>query len=183
MAMALVLAIVVGALWSSRDDGGSSSADVVLDEPGEFTEPTIAVNEPVEGDPVPRVDLGTLSGASLSTQELLGGPLVVNLWFADCPPCRRELPAFAAVHAEVGDRIRFVGVNTRDDAARTESFARDRGVFYENYLDSNGEFLAAVGITAMPTTLFVSPGGTILEQRSGELDEAALSALIEKWFG
>jgi hypothetical protein len=56
-------------------------------------------------------------------------------------------------------------------------------VFYENYLDSNGEFLAAVGITAMPTTLFVSPGGAILEQRSGELDEAALSALIEKWFG
>ena len=37
--------------------------------------------------------------------------MVVNLWYSTCPPCARELADFAAVEAEVGDDVRFVGVN------------------------------------------------------------------------
>ena len=34
--------------------------------------------------------------------------MVVNVWYSTCPPCARELADFAAVHAEIGDEVRFV---------------------------------------------------------------------------
>lgn len=183
VALGLVVAVGLGLWWGSPGSETVTPADdVVMDRPGEFTDATIALNEAVDGDPLPIVDLVNLAGDRFSSGELMGTPLVVNLWFADCPPCRRELPAFAAVHAEVGDRVRFVGINPRDDAERTSSFARERGVFYENYLDPDGRFLTATGIAAMPTTLLVSADGTILEQRSGEVDQTTLTRLVEEWF-
>ena len=42
--------------------------------------------------------------------------MVVNLWQSTCPPCARELPAFAAVDDEYGDRVRFVGIDDLDSA-------------------------------------------------------------------
>ena len=54
--------------------------------------------------------------------------MVVNLWYSTCPPCARELADFAAVDAEVGDDVRFVGVNPYDTAPTMTRFAADRGV-------------------------------------------------------
>ena len=54
--------------------------------------------------------------------------MVVNLWYSTCPPCARELADFAAVDAEVGDDVRFVGVNPYDTATTMTRFAADRGV-------------------------------------------------------
>ena len=57
--------------------------------------------------------------------------MVVNLWYSTCPPCARELTYFAAVEAELGDDVRFVGVNPLDDVDEMQQFAADRGVDYE----------------------------------------------------
>jgi thiol-disulfide isomerase/thioredoxin len=183
LVVALTAAIGVGAWWSATDSDSTTDVtdDVTLDQPGEFQEPTIATNAPVKGDPLPQVNLITASGASLSTSTLVGTPLVVNVWFADCPPCRRELPAFAAAHADYGDRVRFVGVNPRDTAERAQAFASERGVRYESYLDPDGTFLTAAGIATFPSTLLVDANGTIVVQRAGEVSQDELERLIDQW--
>jgi hypothetical protein len=61
-----------------------------------------------------------------------------------------------------------------------QSFAEERGVRYENYLDPNGEFLAAAGIGTFPSTLLVSTDGTIVRLRAGEVDQTTLASLIEE---
>lgn len=183
LVVALVAAVGLGA-WLSTTGGGDDAEltdDVVLDEPGEYQEPTIATNAPVEGTPLPTVDLRTASGDEVSTAGFAGTPLVLNVWFADCPPCRRELPAFAAAHATYGDRVRFVGVNPRDDAERARAFADEHGVRYESYLDPDGAFLAAAGIATFPTTLLVNAQGSVVVQRGGELTQAELERLIDEW--
>jgi thiol-disulfide isomerase/thioredoxin len=183
LALALVAAIGVGAWWSATggDDDTVAVDDVVMDQPGEFQEPTIATNAPLRGTPLPVVDLTTETGDVISTASFRGSPTVVNVWFADCPPCRRELPAFAQVHAEFGDRVRFVGVNPRDDAARARAFAEERGVRYESYLDTDGQLLAAAGIATFPTTLLIDPDGSIVVQRAGEVTQDELERLIVEW--
>ena len=183
LVVALTAAVVFGA-WlsgSGDDDTAGVADDVVLDRPGEFQEPTIATNAPVRGTALPQVDVRTTSGDVLSTASLVGAPMVLNVWFADCPPCRRELPAFAAAHTTYGDRVRFVGVNPRDDATRARSFAEERGVKYETYLDPDGQFLAAAGIATFPSTLLVNASGTIVVQRAGEVTQVELEALIAQW--
>ena len=106
---------------------------------------------------------------------------MVNLWYSTCPPCARELADFAAVEAEVGDDIRFVGVNPYDTSATMTRFAADRGVSYELLRDPDFLLADELAVVAYPVTLFVDADGRILE-RTGPLDDGELRARIaEHW--
>jgi peroxiredoxin len=133
-------------------------------------------NDDVQGDPFPDVVLIDRDGNEVTTGDLVGEPLVVNLWYSTCPPCAKELPDFAEVDAETDD-VRFIGVNTLDSLEVMERFAGERGVEYDLFRDEFAELADAIGATAMPITLFVSSDGTIVEQ-TGSLDADELRAEI-----
>ena len=57
--------------------------------------------------------------------------MVVNLWYSTCAPCERELVDLAAVHADVGEFVRFIGVDPLDSPETMEQFAAARDVTYE----------------------------------------------------
>ncbi|MEI6403585.1 MAG: TlpA disulfide reductase family protein [Actinomycetota bacterium] len=179
---AVIISIVGGWLLSRGDDSSTDVAavdDIVLERPGTSQIPSIGTNAPVQGTSLPTVDLTTNDGGTVVTADLLGQPLVINVWNSTCGPCKKELPAFAAVHAQYGDRVRFVGVNTLDVPEVNESFARERGVQYELLRDVDGAFTDAVGIATQPVTLFVATDGTIVRQ-TGVLDEATLQQYVDE---
>jgi len=154
--------------------GDDSAGDQVeMDQPGGVQDPTIGTNAAVTGTPLPVVDVEDNDGNTISTVDLIGQPLIINFWFSTCPPCKKELPEFAKVHGELGDEIRFVGINPSDSPETNHDFAADRGVTYELLRDPDGSFTDAVGISAFPVTLFVRPDGGIVRQ-TGELDETEL---------
>ena len=165
-----------------EDAAGTSAPDVVLDEPGVAQIPTIGTNAAVEGTPLAVAELQDNDGNVVSTADLIGQPLIINVWNSTCAPCRRELPAFAEVHAVLGDRIRFVGINNLDGPDVNESFARDRGVGYELLRDVNDDFASSVGIATLPVTLFVSADGTVVRQ-TGVLEEDDLRRFAEELLG
>ena len=105
--------------------------------------------------------------------------MVVNLWYSTCPPCARELTYLAEVEADVGEEVRFVGVNPLDDVADMQRFAEERGVDYELLVDHEGELDAALRIVQYPVTLFVSAGGEIVAQ-TGALNEADLRRHVDE---
>lgn len=181
MGVAVVASVVGGYLVSRSGDADDLGADddVVIDSAGAVQDPTIGTNAKVQGDALPTVELVDGNGNAISTADLTGQPLVVNVWFSTCGPCKKELPEFAAVHADLGDDIRFVGVNPIDTPETNRSFAEERGVTYELLRDPDGAFVDEVGITAFPVTLFVAADGTIVRQ-TGELDEAELRAYAEE---
>jgi peroxiredoxin len=170
--------------YVASQSGGAGDADdaVVFDTPGEVAAPGLATNDAVGGEPLPDVDLLATDDAEVATSSLLGQPLVVNVWFSTCVPCERELSAFAEVHTEVGERVRFVGVNPQDYVDVMVRFASERGVRYELLRDPAADLIDALGIAVFPVTLFVDAGGTIVEQ-SGALDADALRAKIAEHFG
>lgn len=122
-------------------------------------------------------DVQTLAGSTVNTDELLGSPMVINVWYSTCTPCAKELPAFAAVHRELGDQVRFVGIDAFAPSQREEDFARELGVQYELLYDASGEFAVANGIVTAPVTLFVAADGTIVRQ-TGQLDAERLREII-----
>jgi peroxiredoxin len=177
--LALAAAIVagVGIVAANRGDDQTSDGEVTLSSSNDLS-PTIGTNAKVTGQQLPHVDLQTLAGDTFKTADLIGRPLVINFWYSTCAPCKRELPAFAAVHAKYGDRVRFVGVDSLPPSQSEESFARDKGVQYELLYDTNGELISAVGVAAFPQTLIIDAHGTILQQ-TGQLTEAKLEELIQ----
>lgn len=172
LAVALALSVLVG--WLVARSGSTDVA--TLDQ--SVKPPTIGTNRPVKGERLPAITLATADGSTFSTAELVGQPMVINVWGSTCGPCKKELPDFAATHLVFGDRVRFVGVDYLPPSDLEEEFARSRGVQYELLYDATGEFVDTMQIAAFPVTLFVSSDGTIVQQ-TGQLDSARLTALIE----
>ena len=175
----LVAVAVIGIfVWTQGSDGDDPPIDASLTDSGAVvTFPNEGLgNGDVQGDPFPDVVLLDRDDNDVTTADLLGEPLVVNLWFSTCPPCAKELPYFAEVDAETDD-ARFIGVNTLDSVEVMERFAGERGVEYDLFRDEFAELADAIGAVAMPITLFVTSDGTIVEQ-TGALDADELRAEV-----
>jgi len=164
---AVILFVAVTLIARGSDDVDS----VVLDQPGVYQEPGIAVNEDLAGSRLSQAVLETADGTAITVDDLLsrGRPVLINLWYSTCQPCKREMPALQAAFAEFGDRIDFIGINPQDSAATMTSFADEVGVGYELFRDPNGSFTVANGIATYPTTLLVSRDGLVIDQIAGEL--------------
>ena len=167
-------------------DAPRVDGEFVLDEPGVFQQPLDDVNGDTAGDRLPDVQLSDAAGEPVPLARYRGAPLVVNFWFSRCAPCRRELRDFATVHAEVGDRVQFVGVDPFDTVDAMTSFAEERGVSYDLLRDtgehSDDRLLTdELGLVGYPVTLFVDADGRILRQ-TGEIDAAELRAAVAELF-
>ncbi|NQY57043.1 MAG: TlpA family protein disulfide reductase [Ilumatobacteraceae bacterium] len=178
LVIALVVSVGAGYLIARS---GDDEPDAVLDNPQTVeTFPNNGLgNDVVEGDLLPVTTLFDRDDNEVLTTSLLGQPTVVNFWFSTCPPCAKELPDFAEVHSEVGDDVRFVGVNTIDSVESMERFAGERGVTYEQLRDPFAELTDAIGAVAFPVTLFVTSDGTIIEQ-TGVLDADQLRDRVDE---
>ncbi|HWL44235.1 MAG TPA: TlpA disulfide reductase family protein [Ilumatobacter sp.] len=121
------------------------------------------------GDAFPDVELTDPAGGPYRSGGLVGTPLVVNFWYSTCPPCRRELPDFAAVHDQLGDQVRFVGINPLDTAEQAQRFAARYGVTYDTLFDRDGNLSEALAVTGFPTTVLADATGTIVYQHTGAL--------------
>ena len=175
----VAVAVIVTFVWTQRtDDDADTDVDATLQDPqAVVTYPNDGLgNDDVQGDPFPEVVLVDRDDNEITTADLIGEPLVVNLWYSTCAPCAKELPDFAEVDAETDD-ARFVGVNTLDSVEVMERFAGERGVEYDLFRDEFAELADAIGATAMPITLFVTSDGTIVEQ-TGPLDADELRTKI-----
>ncbi len=170
---ALVL-IALASSGCSDDDSSTTTATRITADVG-----LIRTNDPQQGEPLADVTVRTLDGDAVTTSSLIGQPLVINVWSSTCIPCRDELPAFAAVHAQYGDSVRFVGIDYLGADDSEERFARDLGVDYELLYDTDGEFLVATGLNAFPVTLFVDADGTVVRQ-TGQLSQDELEQYVQE---
>ncbi|MEX2548988.1 MAG: TlpA disulfide reductase family protein [Nitriliruptoraceae bacterium] len=135
------------------------------------------------GPPAPERTFETLDGGELSLADVQGEPAVVNFWASWCPPCVAEMPDLERVHADRGDEVRFIGINTQDDRAQAEALAEQTGVTYELGLDPDGALFSDFEVVAMPSTFFVDAAGGIVHRHAGLMTEQQLRDLIDEHLG
>ena len=140
----------------------------------------IAINTELTGQQLPQVDLTTITGEIISTRTLTGTPMIINIWYSTCEPCRRELPVLASAAVQYLDQVRFVGVNIKDSASVAKEFAAQYGVEFELLLDTNGPFISELGIATAPVTLAVDAQGVIIDQVAGEMSASELDKLVKE---
>ena len=140
----------------------------------------IATNSLLIGSQLPAIKLENVDGQEVSTQSLLNKPLIINVWYSTCEPCRRELPALANADTQYRDQVRFVGVNIKDSATVAKEFASQYGVKFELLLDKNGLFISQLGIATAPVTLAIDSQGLIVGQKAGEISASELDELVKE---
>lgn len=136
-----------------------------------------------DGAALPALQVSSLDGSAggagpvADLGDLVGTPLVVNLWAPWCPPCKAEMPDFDSV-ARARDDVRIVGLATGTEEAAAADYATEIGVSYELLYDVDDLALGELDVAGLPATLFVDDDGTIVETHHGVLTAAELDAKI-----
>jgi thiol-disulfide isomerase/thioredoxin len=138
-----------------------------------------------EGDrTMPPLALPCVGGGTLDLAQAPGTPTLVNLWGSWCGPCREELPLLQRFAEEAGDRLRVVGVISKDGLPQAESFAEDAGVTFPGAFDGEGELMADLGINALPYTYFLTAEGAVAYTQVGPVDSVdELRSLVAEHLG
>ena len=136
------------------------------------------------GDPI-ELDGQTLDGQSLSLGDLRGKPVVVNIWWSGCPPCRAEQPLLNQVADELGSSAQVVGINIRDSSPVIGSaYVRKFDVPYPSLYDPSGKALLAfqgrLSPRTIPATLVLDSQGRIAASIIGRVPtELTLTDLVD----
>ncbi|GAA0263871.1 TlpA disulfide reductase family protein [Cryptosporangium japonicum] len=190
--MRRVLAVALVLLLAACSGGGGGSAPAAAPTSNAFANSKFAACPAavgaVPGDSPLRSVEPLLcmdpSGEQVTIGAPTGRPVVLNLWGSWCPPCGKEMPSFVRLAAAAGDRLSVVGVNTSDDAARAVAAADELDVRFANVFDRGEEVRRALGVTALPATVFVSATGEVVHvYRGTPLTDATLTALVRQHLG
>ena len=160
-AQALALAVVVGLLallvWR-----------VVHDDNKGVSQALDAGQHPT----APAFDLKRLDGrGSIDLASLRGKkPLVLDFWASWCVPCIHESKRLEAALERYGNRIAFIGVDTKDYSGDARRWQREHGITYPSVHDGNGKVLAKWGGLPIPRIFFVARSGKVVGELVVEED-------------
>lgn len=140
------------------------------------------VAEKDRGEPL-ELEFTTLEGETVSLAEIRPTIVVINLWYAACPPCRKEAPILKELSEELGDSVQFIGANVRDQDSAAQAFISNYQIPYPNMVDSQGEMVALLsGVLppqATPSTVILDAQGRAAARVVGEVEKSTLKGLIE----
>lgn len=123
-------------------------------------------------------------GDTFSSADFSGQVIVVNFWYAGCPPCRLEARDLEALYQEFSpEDVVFVGVNIFDQAPTALTFAQEFEVTYPSLLDVNTgavrlAFAGQISPNAVPTTLVMDKQARVAGRISGLIDPNVLARMI-----
>lgn len=124
------------------------------------------------------------AGAAQDVAGWRGDVVVLNTWYAACPPCRAEAPDLVALANDYADQgVHVLGINGTDAAGAAEAFQRQFDVPYPSIADSTGSAIAAlqgtVPVNAVPTTVVLDREGKVAARVLGLVDPSTLRTVVE----
>ncbi|WP_338136246.1 TlpA family protein disulfide reductase [Pseudoclavibacter albus] len=128
----------------------------------------------------------TSDGSTFTSADYTGQVMVVNFWYAACPPCRAEAKDLQKVADEqAANKVQFVGVNIYDQAATAQSFEDSYGITYPSILDVDSAavrlaFSESVPPQAIPSTVVLDHEGRVAAVVRGPIDTTMLGDMIDR---
>ncbi len=186
--LALVVAVVLTGCADDTSDGAGGALTAAAQEQTAIAVPGVAScaelpqrasADGIATDRLPPLQLPCLTpGPSIDLSGLSGGPVIVNLWASWCGPCREEMPVLQAAHERYGERVQFLGVDTKDTTDSAADFLGVVGVTYPQVADADGELLNHLGLPGLPVTVALDPDGRVVDTHVGQLDTESIDDLI-----
>ena len=175
------LVVLLAACSASPGGGGGASADTgyTSDDGTTRTWPAGSRTGPVELT-------GTdADGATQDVAAWRGDVVLVNTWYAACPPCRAEAPDLVALANDDADRgLHLLGVNSTDAAGTAAAFARQFDVPYPSIVDTDGSAVATlqgvVPLNAVPTTVLLDREGRVAGRIIGRIDPSTVRSIVDE---
>ncbi|MCL3863057.1 TlpA disulfide reductase family protein [Actinotalea sp. K2] len=165
---------VSGGWTETGAEAGYVSGDrsVTTWEAGDRTGPVEIVGTDFAGEPV-------------DVSDWRGDVVVLNTWYAQCPPCRAEAPDLVALAEDYADRgVHLLGINSTDDPGAAQPFERTFAIPYPSVHDADGAAVAAlqgvVPVQAVPTTVVLDRQGKVAGRVLGLIDPSTLRSVVDE---
>lgn len=101
-------------------------------------------------------------GGVLSLADLKGKVVLVDFWASWCPPCRKSLPLFNELKAELASHdFEVYAINVDEDKNNGIRLYNELKVDYPSVLDPKGKSPEAWNVRGMPTSYLVDKVGTV----------------------
>jgi peroxiredoxin len=102
-----------------------------------------------------------IDGKKLKSKDLKGKVLVINYWFVNCPPCRKEIPDLNDLVRKYKDsaNVKFIGI-ALDDREALKDFLKIMPFHYQIVADGRAAS-ARYGVKAFPTHVIVDGDGKV----------------------
>jgi len=142
-----------------------------------------------EGVYASKLSFENLAGETVSCASLLEqGPIILDFWATWCGPCKRAMPAWAALaekYAEHGVRIVPVSWDHERMYPRITDWFDQQGFQFSSLVDPGKVAGRALGVVSLPTTYLIAPDGKVVFQHVGyaQGDERLLESELRKVLG
>lgn len=115
---------------------------------------------------VEQLKLTDLEGSPVSTNELIGRTLFINVWATWCPPCLAEMPDIANLYQSIGQEVAFIMISVDKNQDKARAWVNKKQYPVPVYF-VNGKLPEDLLYEAIPTTWVVNSNGIIRYQHSG----------------
>lgn len=134
----------------------------------------------LQDKPLPAFVAPTLDGTkTVSSTELRGKPMVINVFASWCPTCVQENPVLLE-YAKSSD-VMVVGLAYKDQAEDTRAWLQRFGNPFDLVLqDPEGKIGIDLGITGAPESYFIDRTGVVRDKHVGELTWDSLADYARK---
>lgn len=137
---------------------------------------------------MPDFTLEKLGGGTMTRDDLLGTPIVLNFEASWCGPCEFEAPTFKTA-SEAHTEVRFIGIAVKDSEEAQQAFVDKYGWTFDIGMDFTGAVVTAFQQEALmprgaiPTTFFIDSAGNIIDVYLGPISadelEVQIAALVK----
>ncbi len=134
------------------------------------------------GDEAPNFELVDLYDNNLKHRlsDYEGKGVFLNFWGTWCEPCKREMPAMDRQYAIYKDQgVNLLTINIAQSEFEVESFLNNLGVSFPVAIDKTKSVMTAYNVQPLPTTVLISPDGTVKDIITGEMNEKKIAAFME----
>ncbi len=141
-------------------------------------DPTLGQRSALLNKAAPEFSLPNIDGGTVSSQELVGRPYLVNFWASWCAPCRQEHEKLEALYARYRPQgMELLGVIWNDTTDGARSYRRDMGGDWPLLRDPDEKLALDFGVTGPPETFLVDDAGVIRYKVVGAVTAAHMQEI------
>jgi thiol-disulfide isomerase/thioredoxin len=129
---------------------------------------------------MPAFALPPLRRSDIALSSLRGKDMLVNVWATWCGPCRREMPALAALARKMGPRLSVVAIDQGEDAQVVTAYVKQFGVGFPVYLDRDQRVGTMLHLVGLPSSFFVDRSGVVRDAVDGEMTYQMMAEKAER---